>query len=233
MKIALIGYGKMGKMIERLAPAKKMEVACTFEIDKPIRADQATRQKLRDVSVLIDFSFPEAVIDNVKTAAALGINLVEGTTGWHQQLEEVQKIIRDAKTGMVYASNFSLGVNLFYKIIERAGECMSAFDNYDTYIEESHHKFKRDAPSGTALMLKNILQAHYQQIDIPVTSVRAGYIPGTHSIGFDSTVDSISLTHTARSREGLAEGALLAADWLGANRKGFFEFGFVLNSMMK
>ena len=233
MKIALIGYGKMGKIIEHLAPAKKMEVACSFDIDKPIRADNATRQKLRDVSVLIDFSVPDAVFENIKVAAALGINLVEGTTGWHQQLEEAQKLIRDANTGMVYASNFSLGVNLFYKIIERAGECMSAFDNYDVFIEESHHKFKKDAPSGTAFTLKNILQPNYQQIDIPVTSIRAGYIPGTHSIGFDSTVDTIRLTHTARSREGLAEGALLAAEWLGANRKGFFEFGFVLNSMMK
>ncbi|MGH7456025.1 MAG: 4-hydroxy-tetrahydrodipicolinate reductase, partial [bacterium] len=128
----------------------------------------------------------------------------------------------------VYGSNFSLGVNLFYQIVERAAQLFSAFDSYDPFIAESHHKFKQDAPSGTALVLQKLLAKAYGERPIPVTSVRAGYIPGTHAVSFDSAVDTIRLEHTARNREGFAEGAFLAAKWI-AGRKGFYEFREMLN----
>jgi 4-hydroxy-tetrahydrodipicolinate reductase len=234
MKIALIGYGKMGRLSEEVARRHEMEVVARFTRTQPLRVDEQARQTLREVAALIDFSAPDAVLENIRTAAALSLNLVIGTTGWHNRLEEARKIIESSNIGLVYGSNFSLGVNLFYQIVERAAQLFSAFDGYDPFIEESHHKFKKDAPSGTGLVLQKILAKEFGERPIPVTSVRAGYIPGTHAVSFDSTVDSIRLEHTARSREGFAEGALLAAKWI-AGRKGFYEFQEVLEErlMMK
>ena len=231
MKIGVIGYGKMGRMIEDVAGRHHLEVTECFEDVRPLRVDDATRRALEGVSVLIDFSVPGAVLKNIQACADLSVNLVEGTTGWHHQLTEAQKIVEDSGIGMVYASNFSLGVNLFYQIVERAGELLRAFDSYDPFVDESHHKFKKDAPSGTALVLKQILEERYGGKEIPVTSVRAGYIPGMHSVSFDSTVDTIHLQHTARSREGFAEGAILAAEWI-VGRKGLYAFGDVLTSIL-
>jgi 4-hydroxy-tetrahydrodipicolinate reductase len=156
---------------------------------------------------------------------------VIGTTGWYSRLEEASKIGASSNIGVVYGSNFSLGVNLFYQIVERAAQLFSAFDSYDPFIEEAHHKFKKDAPSGTALVLQKTLAKIYGDRPVPVTSVRAGYIPGTHAVSFDSVVDTIRLEHTARSREGFAEGALLAAKWI-AGRKGFYEFREVLEERL-
>ena len=231
MKIGLIGYGKMGRMIEGVAGRHGLEVSERFEDVRPLRPDESTRRVLKDVSVLIDFSVPEAVLENIQACADLSVNLVEGTTGWHQRIDEVQKIVEESGIGMVYASNFSLGVNLFYRIVARAGEIFKPFDSYDPFIEESHHKFKKDAPSGTGLVLKKMLEEHYGEQKVPVTSVRAGYIPGIHAVSFDSAVDTIRLEHTVRSREGFAEGAILAAKWV-VGRKGFYEFGDVLEDII-
>jgi len=231
MKIALIGYGKMGRLIEEVARRQNIEVAARFTRAHPLRVDEETRQALGDATALIEFSAPDAVLENIRAAAALSRNLVIGTTGWHNQLEEAGKIVASSNIGVVYGSNFSLGVNLFYQIVERAAQLFSAFDSYDPLIEESHHKFKKDAPSGTALVLQKVLATEYGERQISVTSVRAGYIPGTHAVSFDSTVDTIRLDHTARSREGFAEGALLAAKWI-SGRKGFYEFREVLRLMM-
>ncbi len=228
MKIALIGYGKMGRLLEEVARRHAMEVVARFSRAHPIRAGEETRQTLHEVTTLIDFSAPDAVLENIRTAAALSLNIVIGTTGWHSRLEEARKIVESSDIGLVYGSNFSLGVNLFYQIVERAAQLFSAFDGYDPFIEEAHHKFKKDAPSGTALVLQKTLAKVYGERPVPVTSVRAGYIPGTHAVSFDSAVDTIRLAHTARSREGFAEGALLAAKWI-AGRKGFYEFREMLN----
>jgi 4-hydroxy-tetrahydrodipicolinate reductase len=231
MKIALIGCGKMGRLIEEVSRRHDVEVAARFSRTHPIRNDEETRQTLHEVKAVIDFSAPDAVLENIRTAAAFSLNMVIGTTGWHSQLEEARKIVGSSNIGVVYGSNFSLGVNLFYQIAERAAQLFSAFDGYDPFIEESHHKFKKDAPSGTALVLQKTLAKVYGDRPVPATSVRAGYIPGTHAVSFDSAVDTIRLEHTARSREGFAEGALLAAKWI-AGRNGFYEFREVLEERL-
>ncbi len=229
MKIALIGYGKMGRMVEAVALRHGLEVKERFMDVKPFSSDSKTKNLLEDVSVLIDFSVPEAVLGNIKSACDISKNIVVGTTGWYDQLEDVKKMVEKSKIGMVYASNFSLGINLFYRIVERAAELFRKFEDYDPFIEEAHHKFKKDSPSGTALVLKKIIENQYDKKNIPITSVRAGYIPGKHRVSFDSTVDIVSLEHTARNREGFAEGAILAAKWI-KSRKGFFEFQEVLKT---
>ena len=232
MKIALIGYGKMGRMIEEVARSRGFEIAERFEVDRPLRSDRATRCALQDVEVLVDFSVPQAVLKNIQACVDLSIPLVEGTTGWHQHVDKARDMILKSDGGMVYASNFSLGIHLFYKMVEYAGEIFKSFDMYDPFIEESHHKMKKDAPSGTALVLKNILEKKYKKREIPVTSVRAGYIPGKHAVSFDSTVDTVCLEHTTRTREGFAEGALLAVQWI-AGRRGFYEFQEVLEAFLR
>jgi 4-hydroxy-tetrahydrodipicolinate reductase len=159
--------------------------------------------------------------------AALGVNLVVGTTGWHKHLAEVRKVIEQAGVGMVYAPNFSIGVNLFYRLARAAAEIFAPFPMYDPFLTESHHKTKKDAPSGTALEISRQIQPYFVDRDIPMASVRAGYIPGTHELGFDSEADTVVLRHTARGRQGFAEGALLAARWV-VGKKGFYSFGEVL-----
>jgi 4-hydroxy-tetrahydrodipicolinate reductase len=231
MKIALIGAGKMGRMVETLAAAQGHEITEKFWDARPFTAEAETRRLLKGTDVLVDFSTAEAVPGNVKAAAGMGLPMVEGTTGWQGRLGEIERIVRESGTGFVYASNFSIGVNLFYRIVEKAGEVFSPFEQYDPFIEESHHKFKKDAPSGTALELGKLLRTYYKSATVPVTSVRAGYMPGEHSVGFDSTVDTIRITHTARSREGLAEGALLASAWI-LRRTGCFHFKDVLDQIL-
>jgi len=231
MKMALIGTGKMGRMIESLATLKGHEIVETYWDVRPLKSDAPTRNRLKDVSVLIDFSTAEAVPGNVQAAAEMRIPLVEGTTGWQDRLGEVESAVRQSGIGFVYASNFSIGVNLFYRIIEKAGTVFSSFEQYDPFIEESHHKFKKDAPSGTALEMEKLLKKSYPSKSIPVSSVRAGYIPGEHSVGFDSSVDTVRLIHTATGREGLAEGALLASSWI-AGKTGFFQFKDVLDQIL-
>ncbi len=231
MKIGLVGYGKMGQMIDRLSAEKGMEVAARFDVDAPFADNPETRQALKDVPVLIEFSTPETVMDNIGTALAMGKKLVVGTTGWHNRIDEIKKQVEIAKTGLVYASNFSLGVNLFYEIAGQAARIMSRFSGYDPYMEEAHHQFKKDAPSGTALVIRDIIQKNYQK-EIPVSCVRAGFIPGTHSVNFDSRVDSIRLEHTARNREGFAEGALVAAEWI-ENHEGCYDFHDVMKDLLQ
>jgi 4-hydroxy-tetrahydrodipicolinate reductase len=158
--------------------------------------------------------------------------MVIGTTGWHDRIDDVRQIVEESGIGLVYASNFSLGVNLFYRLIETAGHLFHSFDQYGPYILEAHHQFKKDAPSGTAYVIRDLLQKDYQEADIPISSIRAGYIPGTHSVGFDSSVDSIKLTHSARSREGFVMGALLAIKWI-SKHSGFYEFKDILNELIK
>ncbi len=232
MKVALLGYGKMGHIIEDIAPDQGIEVVERFDIDRKIQDNDAIRSALNEVGILIDFSVPDRVLDNIKIAASMKKNLVIGTTGWYDHLDTVQDIVKEHSIGLVHASNFSLGINLFYKVIQRAGELFHTFENYDCFMKESHHKFKKDAPSGTALNLMKILEDFYEKGSVPVTSVRAGYIPGSHSVGFDSNVDSISLKHTARNREGFAQGAILASKWI-QNRKGLYAFSDVLDSILK
>ena len=225
MKIALLGYGKMGQMVEQAATRAGLEVACVID---PVTE---SRGQLSDADVCIDFSEPGAVVENIRAAAAARVSMVVGTTGWYDRIDEVRRVVEESGIGFVYGSNFSIGVNLMFKITEYAARLFKRFPSHDPFIEEAHHKFKKDAPSGTAIFLKRIVESQYGSA-VPTASTRAGYIPGTHTVGFDSEADTLAITHTARSRAGFAEGAVMAAQWI-QGRKGFYEFSQIIDEMMK
>ena len=225
MRIALIGFGAMGQLVEAGARKNGVEVGVVLT-----SKDDVTAEKLRGHDVAIDFSVGDAVLKNIEACARAHVPLVEGTTGWKQHESTAKQIIAEHAGAMVYGANFSIGVNLFYRIAKHAAALFSAVDGYAPFIEEAHHNRKRDAPSGTALKLRDYLSEYFGP-DIPTSSTRAGYIPGTHRVGFDSEADQILLTHTARSRQGFANGALLAAHWI-IGRTGFFEFSDVIDEII-
>lgn len=230
MKIALIGYGAMGKLIETLAKNKGHEIVAVIdEADAGLSASQLA-EKLGGVEAAIDFSTAEAVLRNVESCMLAGVPLVEGTTGWNGELEKVKSIVSNHNGAFIFGANFSIGVNLFYKIVSHAAEFFAKFPEYEAFIEEQHHSRKKDAPSGTALKLKSLVAEHIKK-DFSVSATRAGNIPGTHTVGFDGTADQILLTHTARSREGFASGAILAAEWI-QGKKGFWEFTEVMEEII-
>jgi 4-hydroxy-tetrahydrodipicolinate reductase len=231
MKLALIGYGAMGKLIRRLAEEKGYEItAVVDEADAGLSAAELA-DKLNGSDVAIDFTTAAAVRRNVEASVLAGIPLVEGTTGWNDELPEVERWVRDANGSMVFGANFSIGVNLFYRIVNQAAALIARFPEYEAFIEEQHHSGKKDAPSGTALKLKEILSGSITK-EFSISSIRAGNIPGTHKVGFDGLADQIVLEHTARSREGFAAGALLAAGWI-VGRTGFYEFTNVLDEVLR
>jgi 4-hydroxy-tetrahydrodipicolinate reductase len=231
MKIALIGFGAMGKLIKTLAENKNHEIAVIIDESDAGRSAEELAEKLRGVEAAIDFSVAEAVERNVRACLAANVPLVEGTTGWNARKEAVKNLVEDAKGAFVFGANFSVGVNLFYRLTDFAAELFSKFPDYETFIEERHHSRKRDAPSGTALKLKDVVARHIKK-DFSVSATRAGAIPGTHTVGFDSAADTIELIHTARSREGFAAGAILAAEWI-AGRTGFYEFTDVMDEILE
>ena len=225
MKLALLGYGKMGRMVEQAAERDGIEVVAILD---PI---SGSRGSLGDADVCVDFTEPSAVIENIKAVAAARVAMVVGTTGWYDQLEEARGLVEASSIGFVYGSNFSVGVNLMFKVTQYAAELFSRFPSHDPFIEEAHHKFKKDAPSGTAVFLKRIVESQYNR-DVPTSSTRAGYIPGKHIVGFDSEADTLTIAHTARSRAGFVDGALLAARWI-AGRKGFYEFSEIIEEHLR
>ena len=225
MKIALIGYGVMGQLVAAEARKAGDEIGAVFT-----SKESALTEKLGGHDVAIDFSVGEAVLKNIEACARAKVPLVEGTTGWKQHETSAKQIITEHSGAMVYGANFSIGVNVFYRIVQHAASLFAALDGYAPFIEEAHHNRKRDAPSGTALKLRDVM-SEYLGPDIPTSSTRAGYIPGTHRVGFDSEADQVLLTHTARSRRGFARGALLAAHWI-TGRTGVFEFGEVMDEIL-
>jgi 4-hydroxy-tetrahydrodipicolinate reductase len=240
LRIGIVGYGQMGKMIEALAKAENITVGAIFDIDNPLRANSK-----HDYDVAIDFSTPDSVLDNIKFLSGIGKNVVVGTTGWHDKLEEVGLIIEGSGTGLVYGSNFSVGMNIMYSIIRTAAGKVNSFPDYDVMIHEIHHKRKKDSPSGTALSIAKIILDEVNiknrilsdmvngQINpevLHVSSLRGGEIPGTHTVIIDSPADTIEITHRAKNREGFAAGALLAAKWI-AGRKGLFEFSEIFDQL--
>lgn len=230
MKIALIGYGAMGKLIRALAENKNHEIAVIVDEAEAILSAERLAEKLKGVDAAIDFSAAEAVKRNVEACLLANVPLVEGTTGWNNEREEIEQFIKENDGAFVFGANFSVGVNLFYRITDFASELFAKFEDYEAFIEERHHSRKRDAPSGTALKLKDVVSKHITK-DFSVSATRAGNIPGTHIVGFDGTADQISLEHTARSREGFASGAILAAEWI-VGRKGFYEFTDVMDEIL-
>ena len=223
MKIAIVGYGKMGRMIERLAAERG--IAVPLKLDEFNNADYAgiTAENFRGIDAAIEFSTPSTVIGNIERIAALGVNLVVGTTGWHERTAHVKAVVERHGVGLVWSPNFSIGVNAFFRIVHAAAKLLENQPEYEAWAWEIHHSTKKDAPSGT--LLKLVEQMGHRHVD--VASSRAGAIPGIHEIGFDSPADTITLRHTARSREGFALGAIKAAQWV-AGRKGFYEFGDTL-----
>ena len=230
MKIAIIGYGAMGKIIKSIAEGKGHEICAVIDEESAGLPAAELAEKLVGADAAIDFSVAGAVLRNVSACCIAGVPLVEGTTGWNGQIAEAEEMVRGSGGAMVYGANFSIGVNLFYRIVDRAAELFSKFEDYEVFIEERHHSRKVDAPSGTALKLKAVVNRRIPG-DFSVASTRAGSIPGTHIVGFDGPADQISLTHTARSREGFASGAVAAAEWMNG-RKGFWEFTELVEEMV-
>ena len=185
---------------------------------------------LQGHDAVIDFSVAGAVLKNIEACAQAGVPLVEGTTGWGH-IEQAKGIVTQHGSALVYGANFSIGVNIFYRIVKQAAALFASVDQYAPFIEEAHHARKRDAPSGTAFRLRELMSEHLGS-EIPTSSTRAGYIPGTHRVGFDSVADQIMLTHMARSRQGFAAGALFAARWI-VGKKGVYEFSEIIDEILK
>jgi len=231
MKIALIGHGTMGQLVAAEARKAGDDVGTIITSEESAQDVDRLSEKLRGHDVAIDFSVAALVLKSIEACARASVPLVEGTTGWNDHLSEARMIIERCGGSLVYGANFSVGVSIFYRIVERAAALFAAVDGYAPFIEEAHHSRKRDAPSGTALRLREVMSEHLGS-EIPISSTRAGYIPGTHRVGFDSEADQIRLTHEARSRQGFAAGALLAAHWI-IGRTGVFEFSEVMEEILK
>jgi 4-hydroxy-tetrahydrodipicolinate reductase len=229
MRIAIVGYGKMGRMIERIAAARGHEVVARFDIDNNRDGGGLTAENLKGVDAAIEFSTPETAVENLRRLIELRIPAVAGATGWYARLDEIKKLAADHGSSLVFSSNFSVGMNLFFRIVREASELFARHDQYDPFLVEAHHKFKKDAPSGTALGIAKLMRESYGDRAPEAVAIRVGHIPGTHEVGFDSEADTITLTHTARSREGFAAGAVLAAEKI-VNKQGVYEFSELLFS---
>ena len=227
MNIAIVGYGKMGRMIERIAVERGHRVVARFDINNNVHGQGLTAESLDGVEAAIEFSTPDTAFENIQQLVALRVPTVVGTTGWYDRLEEVRQLVESNRAALVWGANFSIGVNLFFKIVRDAAALFAQYEQYDPFLIEQHHKFKKDAPSGTALVLARLLLESYGQRTPDAVSLRAGHIPGTHEVGFDSEADTITLTHTARNREGFAAGAVLAAELI-TNKQGVYEFSELL-----
>ncbi len=222
MNIAILGYGRMGKEVEKQAQQRGHNISAIFDIDDNF----SVNSNLNGAEVIVSFVLPGAAVENIKIAAQLGIPIVEGTTGWYDSLESLNEL---SNLSMIYSPNFSIGVYQFTQIVQHAAKMLGQLREYDCYVHEFHHTGKADSPSGTAKRLANVLlenlpnksralfDTSYDRIDpqdLHVTSTRVGRVPGTHEIGFDSPADEIILKHIVHSREGLALGAVRAAEWL-------------------
>lgn len=226
-RLALIGYGKMGRLIEQLAPQHGFEVAVRFTGKNNQRASGLTRESLAGVHAAVEFSTPEAAPENLIRLAEARVPTVTGTTGWTARLEEVTRVVERSGTGLVWSPNFSIGVAVFRRLVGSAAELLKDEREYGAWAWEIHHDTKKDAPSGTLRQLVEKMEQKGYARKIDIASNRAGKHPGTHEIGFDSSADTITLRHEARSREGFAHGALKAARWIAA-RTGVHTFEEVL-----
>ena len=241
LRLALIGYGKMGKEVERIAHDRGMEITARVDIDTPSLAIEGVQK----ADVAIHFAIPPTVVQHVEELARLRKPIVVGTTGWQNDRLKVQSLVESAGIGLVHASNFSIGVNVLYRLLDEAGKLFDRFGEYDVSVHEVHHKDKLDSPSGTALSIANVLlknvkrkseilagspEGKIRPDQLQVTSGRMGAVVGTHGVTFDSAADSIAIVHTAKNRTGFALGAVVAAEWI-KDKKGMFTFDDVLADM--
>ena len=230
MKIAIIGYGKMGKTIEQLAKSKGHEISLVIDYDNQ---NDLNTQNLKKVDVAIEFSRPESAFENIKKCLQSGTPVISGTTGWLEKMEGLKSYCKEVNGAFFYASNYSIGVNIFFEINRQLAKMMNNFPDYQVSMEEIHHTQKLDAPSGTAITLaKGILSNIDRKNDwinettsegntLAIVSKRIDEVPGTHSISYESPIDTIDIKHTAHSRMGFAEGAVKAAEWI-VGKKGNF-----------
>ncbi len=248
MNIAIIGYGKMGHEIEKIAKDKGINIASIIDPNQNnAKYKEINEESMKDVDVCVDFTHPDSVIDNIKKISNFKKNIVVGTTGWYNNMDKVKGMVENANIGLIWSGNFSLGVNIYFKIIENAAKIVNKFDDYDVFVHEFHHNQKADSPSGTAVMLGNILIDNIERKkkvvteelkrrinpeELHVSSTRSGSIPGTHIVGFDSAADTIELKHVARNRQGFALGAVLAAQWI-QNKKGFYDINDFIRSIIQ
>jgi len=237
MRIALIGFGNMGQCLKKIAEERKHTIVAIIDPTAPgATSRQITPEGLREADVAIDFSHPSVVVENIEAVLQTKTNLVVGTTGWSDQVEEVKKKVEKSETGFLWSSNFSIGVNLYFKMIERAAELINDYEEYDIWGHEIHHHHKVDSPSGTAKTIEKILldkisrktaiveeklDRQIKPNEIHFSSTRGGPVNFSHIIAFDSAADTITINHTARDRSGYALGAIKAAEWL-VGKKGFF-----------
>ncbi len=237
MRIALLGYGKMGKELERLITKEKKHeiVSISFKNEK----EKIDTKGIKKADVVIDFTSPQIVLENIKKICNLRKNMVVGTTGWYQHLNEVEKMVKKSNIGLIYSPNFSIGANIFFKIISFSAKLLSNFSNYyDVFGFEIHHRGKKDSPSGTALKIAKEILKNFQTKktiqteklnrkiypeELHFASIRGGRNPGFHQVVFDSPADEIVLSHSAHNREGFAKGAILAAEFI-KDKKGFYNF---------
>jgi len=219
-KLAIVGYGKMGRMIDGLSSEYGLNVVTKIDLNDQMSNAQG-------VDAAIEFSTPDSAVENLLHLAELGVNTVCGTTGWFSHLDRVRAAFESNNTALVYSPNFSIGVNIFFKLLADAARMFEQQPEYGAWAWEIHHDAKKDAPSGTLIKALESMQSSGYARHVDVSSNRAGKVPGTHEIGFDSAADTITLRHTARSREGFARGALQAAKWI-VGRKGVHEFSDIL-----
>ncbi len=225
--LAIVGSGKMGRLVEQFAPEYGFDVRAAFS-----RSNIGTlsHESLAGAVVAIEFTAPGSAAENLARLASLGVNTVCGTTGWYEELPQIRKVFADAHTALVFGANFSVGVNLFFEIVGRAAALFAQHPEYEAWGWEIHHSAKKDAPSGTLKKLAGEIRSAGFTGALTLSSNRAGAHTGTHEIGFDSPADTITLRHTARSREGYARGALQAAHWI-VGKKGVFEFREILSEL--
>lgn len=239
MKIAIIGYGKMGKMVEEIARSRGHEIVAV--VDQPDEWAAFESKKFHNADVAIEFSIPTAAVDNILKCFAAGVPVVSGTTGWQRELPEMKEICDKGRGTLLHSSNFSIGVNIFRAVNRRLAELMNPYPQYTPSMEEVHHIHKLDHPSGTAITIAEDIIEVSERIGrwkeesvgdapegaLPIECRREGEVPGIHSVRWDSPEDSITLTHSAKSRRGFALGAVIAAEWL-SGRKGFFTMSDML-----
>lgn len=227
MRILLVGHGKMGRMVESLARDYDCEVAGVIDPLSPSHGGDPDATQWNGVDVAVDFTAPDAVMTNAPVLARRGINLIIGTTGWGQHEPALRQIVADTGIGIVAAPNFSTGVVVFEAVVAHAAKLLAPQNDFGAFLHEAHHHAKKDAPSGTALHLKGAMHQAGFLRPVDVSSTRAGYMPGTHTVGFDGPAETITLQHTARDRSAFARGALTAAQWV-KGRKGWFTMRDVL-----
>jgi len=230
MKLALVGYGKMGRLIEQLAPQYGFEIGLILDLHNNAGGSGLTEDNFRGIAAAIEFTAPDSAPENLLKLARLRVSTVCGATGWYARLEEVKAAFEQSGAGFIYGPNFSIGVNIFERIVATAAELFRQQPDYEAWAWEIHHSAKKDAPSGTLLKLVEAMRRAGYERRIDTASNRAGAVPGTHEIGFDSSADTITLRHSARSREGFARGALWAARRLTEGLRGCHEFSEVLFS---